>query len=224
MSAGFLAACQASRPALWRAILASNAAPADRVDPAAADAARAALPEEDAAGLLAWLASRPARRAGPEGMFWDYAEESRRLALLDAGILAILAGVAGAAIHARDIARVLKRDEVLALRRDIGEEMVGYALHRGIYQAGGTRRVFSGLDRGLPLGRRCRLHGAMAVRMVSRRWPEELRTRSADRLPPLPEEGVGEPEADADVLRGVWLTVKKLLIREVVPAWAPCFD
>lgn len=174
--------------------------------------------------FFVWLAGRPGRhRQEAESGFWDYAEESRRLALLDTETLAALALVAGVALHAPEIAAVLLRDEVLALRRDIGEAMYRYALYRGQYQLGGVRRLFARLHPALSLGERCALHGSLALRLVASRWPTALAERFCSALPALPQ-GMVPPVFSEAEIREVWITLKKLLIREVVPAWAPCFD
>ena len=161
--------------------------------------------------------------AAEPALFWDYAEESRRLALLDAPALLELCRVTGVVLHAPAIATVLLRDEVLPLRASLGEETYQYALQRGRYQLGGVRRFFQWRDMDLPLAERCALHGNMALRLVAGLWPEEVALCVCDRLPALPEAAV-LPSLTEEECHELWRGVKKLLLKEVAPSWAPCFD
>ena len=223
MNKGFFTDVLASRPLLWEAMLRANSRPASASE-GFPDAS--ALPGEAAASLLYRLAGRPdaARREqrGQHAAFWDYAEESRRLALLDRETLAALCLVAGVALHAPEIACALRREDVLTLRSGIGEDMYRYALCRGRYQLGSVRRLFAGLHPSLPLAERCALHGSMAPRLVAALWPEELAERFLPSLPPLP--GGELPSFSEGEIREIWNALKKLLLKEVAPSWAPCFE
>ncbi len=232
MNKGFFADALASRPLLWEAMLRANSRPVPSSLPASCPAAPYVgkfmdLFGEGAASLLSWLAETSvSARSGQDARdagFWDYAEESRRLALLDAETLAALSLVAGVALHAPEIARVLRREELLNLRAGIGEDLYRYALCRGQYQLGTVRRLFAQLDLSFPLAERCALHGSMATRLVAARWPEELAKRVFLALPPLPE-GREVPAFSEAEVREVWIALKKLLLKEVAPSWAPCFD
>lgn len=268
MHKGFFAEALAHRPELFRAMLEANRLPATfpaREDAPPGSARRLAdalwADPSGRAALQRVFFSRPADPAGAEErfIFWDYAEESRRLALLPPAALLRLARLFGVAIHAPAMAGVVRREAVLALRAELGEDLYRYALRRGQYQIGEVRKLFVGRDRDLSLGRRAALHGIQALAVCSFRWPAELRDRvkgslsaalaaddpearlpaaaaqppAADRSADLPASGKGVPAAafsppaewrDEAVIRVVWQSVKKLLIREVAPSWAPCFD
>ena len=109
------------------------------------------------------------------------------------------------------------------MRHALGEELYRYALHRGQYQLGGVRRLFARLHPSLPLAERCALHGSMALRLVASGWPAELARRFFSKLPdaPLTQD---VPEFGEAEIRDVWIARKKLLLKEVAPAWTPCFD
>ena len=134
---------------------------------------------------------------------------------------------------------MLQLDAVLALRAELGEDMYHYALYRGRYELGSVRRFFAAMRKpvsgrgGLEqepaaqgsLGQLCRRHGVMALRLVAVSWPEALVARFARNLPGLaglPEEAL--PDLDEAERDEIWRAVKKLLLKEVAPSWAPCFD
>ena len=222
MNKGFFTDVLASRPLLWEAMLRANSRPASASE-GFPDAS--ALPGEAAAARGCGVGGGPAGpRRGPGGQHppgGGYAEESRRLALLDRETLAALCLVAGVALHAPEIACALRREDVLTLRSGIGEDMYRYALCRGRYQLGSVRRLFAGLHPSLPLAERCALHGSMAPRLVAALWPEELAERFLPSLPPLP--GGELPSFSEGEIREIWNALKKLLLKEVAPSWAPCF-
>ena len=63
----------------------------------------------------------------------------------------------------------------------------------------------------------------MALRLVAGLWPEEVALRVCDRLSALPEAAV-LPSLTEEECHELWRGVKKLLLKEVAPSWAPCFD
>lgn len=164
-------------------------------------------------------------------VFWDYAEESRRLALLPPKMLLRLAQVFGIAIHAPEIAHIVKKEQLLPLKADLGEELYHYALYRGQYQLGKIRELFFLLDRQETLCCRAMRHGIASLRACALAWAPELQTRTFARLAknaaqdadlfsaPLPAPLRQEQNASR-----LWQALKKLLIHEVAPTWAQCFD
>ena len=181
----FFADVLARRPALWQRLLQANL---PEGGPRLPDDCREQLGGA-ADSLWAWLQQRPlthgpdAAESGPvvQASFWDYAEESRRLALLDAPALLELCRVTGVVLHAPAIATVLLRDEVLPLRESLGEETYQYALQRGRYQLGGVRRFFHWRDTDLPPGGTlcpARQYGAASGgrALAGRRGPARLRS------------------------------------------------
>lgn len=213
------------KPALFRAMLAFNGeldAPAAWECPAEWD-----VPGLDAGALCAELAHRSPvslawRLAGPEeGGFWDFADESRRLAFLDADTLARLGMVFGVCVHAVEMARIITREQVLALREGLGEPLYRYGIQRGQYQLGGVRQLFLTRDVREPLLERVRRHGLLALALCRAEWPPALTSRTAHVFP----EPVEEPDPPSPaVRRAVWGGLKKVLLKEVAPQWAPCFD
>jgi hypothetical protein len=151
--------------------------------------------------------------------FWDFTEESRRLALVDEASLKKLQKLFGVAVHAEEIAQIVLRAEVLALRESLGEDIYDYAVHRGQYQLGGVSRHFCKEDLELPLLERIRKHGIWAMSLCSASWPESLRKIFEEKL----EETLEWEKPSAEVRHVIWFGLKKILLKEVAPQWAPYF-
>ena len=221
MHKGFFADALSNRPLLWQAMLRANSRPS----PCALTVETERVMGTFAAPVLAWLgqgSNTSSTVAAPEP-FWDFAEESRRLALLDEGAVLGLTRIAGVALHAPEVAQVVQRDAQIALRQSLGEDLYRYALYRGQYQSGGVRRFFQQMHTGLPLAERCALHGSMALRLVAGLWPVALVQCFLSLLPPLPEEHPLPTLAEGEI-RELWFVLKKLLLKEVAPAWAQSFS
>ncbi len=223
MHTQFFSDVMVRKPALFRAMLAFNGvldAPAAPECPA-----EWSVPGLDAEALCAELAHRPPsplawRLSGPDDEgFWDFAEESRRLAFLDADTLARLGMVFGVCIHAVEMARIITREQVLALREGLGEPLYRYGIQRGRYQLGSVRQLFLTRDVREPLLERVRRHGLLALALCRAEWPPFLMSRTADVFPEPAEEAPSPV-----VRRAVWGGLKKVLLKEVAPQWAPCFD
>lgn len=200
-------------------------------------------PDTATSGERASEATAPGAPAAgaPRVPFWDFAEESRRLALLPAPAVDRLALTFGAALHGNAFAVLVRRDDVLTLRTALGEDLYTYGLHRGRYQLGGVRRHFSPLRdterTGEGIARRIRTDGLTALGVCIARWPDVLRRRLV-----WPDSMSGNTSGDitADIISGtsprwdearrqaawpdIWFSLRKLLLKEVAPQWAPCFD
>ncbi|MDR3175534.1 MAG: hypothetical protein LBU06_03245 [Desulfovibrio sp.] len=153
---------------------------------------------------------------GPDDPFWDFSEESRCLALLEPGTLDELAAFYGATLHAHEITRTILGKDIAELRETLGERAHAYALQRGQYRAPAGREEFSTRHREMPLGKRALLHGWEALGIIASGWPQTLQNRVRV-VPPA------DMPVSAALQNGIWFDVKKILIMEVAPAWAPCF-
>ncbi len=251
MHKGFFLDVLRRKPALFAAMVAFNARGGAVGDGDALGLLRAAVPGAGDALLRSprvrrWLEGSSGSESLPgPAPFWDFAEESRRMALLDGAEAARLALVFGTALHAPDFSRLVRRDDVLALRAELGTDLYAYGLQRGRYQLGGVRRHFAPLREvertGPGLAGRIREDGARALALCAAAWPDALRARLAWPGELLAPSGAGNA-ADADIAqppgaadtpmdghgqavwRGVWFGLRKLLLKEVAPQWAPCFD
>lgn len=247
MYSQFLRDVLTSRPALCHAILAFNglggalplAGPADSTVslhqrqenspplPPALVASLSATPSLCAALQRASTTLTPTAR-----FFGDFAQESRRLALLPPAVLERLRLVFGVAAHAQHLSQIVVRSQQMLLRQEWGDELLDYALQRGRFQIRQAPNSAPGdvpshtvprtqADLHAALSTRIREYGAWALHRLSADWPEALRRPSADRpffaTPPT-------PARNAWNYPGLWKDVKKILLKEVAPAWTPCFD
>jgi hypothetical protein len=164
----------------------------------------------------AWLF----RQLGVKGVFTDFREERRRLALLEKETLAGLALAYGACIYAEEASRLIKREEVAALRALLGARY-DYALSGGRFRMRRAGGYFAAFMAGAPLPERMAEAGFAALRRCIADWPEELFRLAAPRLPAalrLPAEAGSAPLLDV-----FWTDVKKLLLSQVEPRWQTCF-
>ena len=224
----FFDALLAENNLLWPAIIRCNEHPcAENKD------STGSLPPDVLASLKPWLAQAPdsmrADSVEQEPVFyWDFNEDTRKLALLDDMQLSRLALVAGVTLHAPALAHVVTREERHSCCEILGEDMFDYAQTRGQYQTGTAGDVMARRDTEIPLPERCRAHGWLALYYCSLRWPKELRRLFLVRLAYL-SGGCGAKVSLGDALsdtawQALWRLVKKCLLREVVPSWKPYFS
>jgi hypothetical protein len=219
-----------NRKALFAAILRFNApAAGDFAPDALPEPARRLLREEILAKLEGSRAGRLVVRAyllrqcgaGAEAFFGDFREERRRLALLERETLTRLALLCGACLYAPEASRLVRRDEVLALRAAIGTDYA-HVVARGRLQLERSRAFFTDFLPRCPLPERMRAAGFAALRLCMADWPRELAGRAAPRLPQKLR-AAWEETLPAEALPPIWLDVKKLLLMEVAPQWQACF-
>ena len=107
----------------------------------------------------------------------------------------------------------------MALREALGEPLYRYGIQRGQYQLGSVRQFFLSRDVREPLLlERLQRHGRLAIAICRAPWPAALKERAAENIEDAP------PSVSPAVQRAVWFGLKKLLLKEVAPQWAPCFD
>lgn len=208
------------KPALFAAMLRFNGiTPPDAPLPDALAGLGGELP---AACLEEMWRYAPARKhlqslaPDPAETFWDFSEESRCLALLEPEVLGELVLFSGAGLHAPEIARTIMGKDIARLREALGERAHAYALQRGQYRVPAGRDAFAKRDPELPLAERVIAHGKEALGIIVSDWPEFPRNR----IQAAPPAGMS---VSAELRRGIWFDMKTILIKEVAPAWAPCF-
>ncbi len=218
----FLAEIIERKPQLFKAVLSFN------------KPFSSALPPELAELGKPWtgLWNRPEfRRAWPlpdqpaQG-YWNFYEESRRMALLSADTVERLCLFFSAAVHAEELSQVIARAQVLELRRRLGADVVTYALKRGRYQVSGLRAPLLVPASFGSLAERIDLLARTVPALVGEGWPEELRALAPPcfSAPKDQNDAAFVPSLRREQRTALWFTMKKLLLREVAPQWAPCFD
>ncbi len=198
------------------------------------------------AGARLWKDADIRRRfAAPDIRgWWDFAHESSRLALPDPQILLRTCRYFSGAVFSDEISRVVLRGPLLELRGQIGPDLYSYAVKRGRYQSGSMSRAFQPLAGNGTLGSRIEMLAWSVLYLAMSSWPEGLRSflRSNDpgffAFPENEEDSASSgmapfaPSAHKKELsnlgrtekRSLWIMLKKILLREVAPEWAPCFD
>ncbi|MBQ7457155.1 MAG: hypothetical protein IJS54_06095 [Desulfovibrio sp.] len=222
----FFASLIENTPALFAKIMAYNAALCRESEILAH--AQTLFTEEQCAQLVPWLCGRPdSMREGVDaiqGLFWNFQEESRKLALLDSALLRDLAAVLGVTVHAGELALLVTREERSQAIEVLGKERFTYALQRGQYLAGSVGALFRDRECDLPIARRCVRHGWLALALCAQEWPREVKDRFCDWL----WEEAGESMEPVERLtipswRLLWGLIKKCLVREVSPQCADFF-
>ena len=160
------------------------------------------------------------RQLDVNGVFTDFSEERRRLALLEKETLACLGLVYGACLYAQEAALLIKRDEVAVLRGLLGGHYE-YVLSRGRFQMRQAAGYFASFMSGVPLPERMAETGFAAMRLCLADWPAELFRMAAPRLPSALR--IPADTSAASLLPVFWADLKKLLITQVAPRWQPCF-
>jgi hypothetical protein len=215
------------KPELLAAVARFNAPGIGDFDPEALPSLPAALQRDGTLQKLggsrvgkaitrAWLF----RQLGVNGVFTDFREERRRLALLEKETLSALALAYGACIYAGEAARLIKREEVAALRALLGA-WYDYALSGGRFRMRQAGAYFASFMPGAPLAERMAEAGSAALRRCIADWPKDLFRLAAPRLPAtlrLPAD-----PGSAPLLSVFWADVKKLLFSQVEPRWQTCF-
>ena len=240
MDGFFLRKAAAERPQLFQAIAAFNMRYA-RLQPMPGPFAGLG-----GAGALLWKDADIRRRfAVPEFRgWWDFSHEPSRLALPDPQVLLRTCRYFSGAVFSEEISRVVLRGPLLDLRGQLGPDLYSYAVRRGRYQSGSMSRTFLPLAGDGPLGVRIERLAGSALSLITSSWPEGLQQFLRQHEPEIfsipgggsgsassgpapfaagrddkPSRALGRAEK-----RTLWLALKKILLKEVAPEWAPCFD
>lgn len=254
MNALYFGALLNEKPALLKRMIAFNALlrradpgaeDGSEALPAALHAALMRYPSAEAA----WRRQRAAERSEPQAAergVWDFTDESARLVFLPAEALADLLAKSAASVLGSEISAALTKAERSAIRRTLGDAAVDFALARGRFQAG---PLGVALREKLPLGTlevRAQTAAALLYKTLEADWPEKVRAagrglaEASPRLSMLigasgrqdeaPEprhealpDGAGET-AERALRRRTWQFIKKIIIRELDPAWLPFFN
>ncbi|MBF0201778.1 MAG: hypothetical protein HQK66_10800 [Desulfamplus sp.] len=195
------------------------------------DALKSSLDNPGLGDFYPFFKTRPFP-VSPRGLgFWDFEDESRRLALLDAETLKNLLLTWGTAFCAPFINRYVRRDDLEILERDIGRDLLSYARGRGRFSLGalpGIPRPEG--DSPSPESMRSMIiaHAMKAHGICISPWPEKLKSIEIGKIeqyiPELAEYFSHVRDVPPSHLRSIWFSLKKILLKEVAPQWTPCFS
>jgi hypothetical protein len=138
--------------------------------------------------------------------------------------IARLGRIVAVAVYAEEIAKTVDRDNVLAIKKFLGEPLYDYGLTRARFQIGSLRKsLISVFDEG-SLPERLAWMARLAVETMRRNWPIELMKKTDqvfDQLdyPSLPQ-SVQLPD---ETRRQLWYFMKKIILREFDQKWAQYF-
>jgi hypothetical protein len=169
------------------------------------------------------------RRMEPDAWALDFRLPRHRLALLPGELVLRLARYFGLVRFRAEIAGLIRREDTLALRAEVGEEGHAFALRRTVFLPFPTNPSWSSASPSLaadvssPLSSRIRRSGFTALGACLADAPDTV-FRLARRA------AVPEFAEILDAARRnrptacPWPLLRILLCKEVAPAWAPCFS
>lgn len=180
------------------------------------------------------LAGAPSPAAGLQDtpavpLFWNFTTPHRRLALLGPSLLLRLVLFTGLTACSRQIAGLIRREEVLKLRQAIGSTAYDFALKRAPFLVGKEVRWFADGSQHEDPYRASLQAGVRCLKAALLDEPSELLERVALELPPdvalQSQEQQGqnvtqEPARPGEVKKYAFDLLRTILCREVSPQWA----
>lgn len=176
----------------------------------------------DAVLNRAWERRLGFRAAAP--LFWDFSEESRRLALLSEDDLLQLGKTASAALLSPLIRQTVLKRDVLSLRDYYGEPLMHYALYRGTFEAGRLTQAVAPFYAGSSPAEAAQILTSLSLTLPRLRWPQELKDKTADLWRALHLVPVSIPESMEPFAAPLWHFLKKLILREFNSPWKTYFE
>lgn len=165
-----------------------------------------------------------------QALYWDFADETKRLVLLDCQSLKKLARVLGVSLYAEEISHVLEKTTVLQLKNELGKILYGYALERGKFRLHSLKNYFQAENNQLSLLEKIIQDGEKMLALCAQGWQEELKQIAVQKMQPeLPFftaflQNPPQTEISPAQARLIWFSVKKLLLQEVNSSWQPYFN
>lgn len=150
---------------------------------------------------------------------YDFEQHHRRAALLDTDALTRLVYLTGIALNAADIARVIEKKPLLALRNTIGEPAYLFALKKAPFLLGQLDPKFK-RDGDQDYRSHAMNCGILCLQACYREEPAGLLRRLYFKFPKDTFTDAGSQPEGLDQA-GAWRILRKVLIQEVKPEWAP---
>ena len=176
--------------------------------------------------------------------YWDFAEESKRLVLINQKTLQELIVYLGTAFNAEEIAQCIEKESVLSIKKTIGLEAYSYALGRGKFQFGNKeiiRDILPSFTKEGSFSKRVIMQGVWILYLCTQDWTVYLRQIFYNKLITSMCESSSEivrnieefkmclqefPFDDISQVtkRHAWFSLKKMLTKELAPSCLPYFD
>ena len=160
----------------------------------------------------------------PDGV-WDFESQVARLVLLDSSSLVRLIKLAGIASIHRQIARIVDRDTVSRIKQSLTEELYLFAVKRAGFLLG---PLADALDTGEPtigpeeIDRQAGQVGQQLVSACLTGQPKALMSRLALKLPA--DIILNDSRDNSENSHAIWPALKRILLTEVNPEFAVCFN
>lgn len=169
---------------------------------------------------------------GDANWIFAFSLPRHRLALLPGPLLLKLAAWFGLARFRGEVAKLVRREDVLALREAVGEDGRAFALRRSALLPGlrhdAPAFLTSEEDASRPLFERIRLAGFAAVAACLVDAAPSIPCRLAATMPEefaarLLLAAKADAEASVPDAVVVWPLLRTLIFKEIAPEWEPCF-
>lgn len=156
----------------------------------------------------------------PESWFLDFMVPRSRLALLDAHTLRKLAEYLGLAVNAGEVSRCIMKAQVNSIKETFEEDGYMFAVKRASFLTGDCSGLIPAVE-GADLNERILRQGYAGIALCFAQEDKTLLKRLQIILPrdffSTPPQGT---KVDIDAL---WKVIRRILLKEVAPQWAPCF-
>lgn len=172
------------------------------------------------------------KKWGDENWIFDFSLPRHRLALLPGPLLLKLAAWFGLAHFRDEVAKLVRREDVLALREAVGDDGRAFALRRSALLPGLRQAppafLTPGQDAAKPLTERIHLAGFAAVAVCLTDAAPAIPSRLAATMPDefadrLLLAAKADAEASEPEAAQVWPLLRTLIFKEIAPEWEPCF-
>ncbi len=162
--------------------------------------------------------------------YWNFADETKRLLLMDTQSLYQLALLFGISLHAQEISLKIKKEDVLCLKEFLGTENYFYALSRAKFRFHTLCQLYQNKDEQLPLTTKIFQHGQDALYHCTDTWEEPLKhffaNNCQENLPYLANQLKNKQNETISNhhKRLIWFGIKKILLKELNSKWLPYFN
>lgn len=172
-----------------------------------------------------WARRHPQEYSPDTAPYWDFTQDSHRLAFMTPEALTLLARLAAAAVFAPEIAATVLKTDIEPLHAFLGRDICNWALTRGRWQIGALRAPLAAAASGISLEQKCASLARLMLEAVRAGWPEALQTRTQSLFAALDlPDAYDAPALDPGLRDALWYFLKKLIVRELDKQWQPYFD